>query len=58
MTTPKAESININEEIRKQWNKVCDEFPNATTPQVAKKVAEDFSISVERVFNAFPSSVK
>lgn len=49
--TPK--NPDINAEIRKHWEKVCEEFPNATTPQVAKKVAEDFGVSVSRIFEAF-----
>ena len=52
-----AQDINtasdVNEAIRYHWHIVCGEFPDAITPHIAKKVADDFGISVTRVFEAF-----
>lgn len=43
----------VDAAIRGQWFQVCREFPNATTPMVARKTAEDIGVDVARVFQAF-----
>ena len=44
----------VNAAIRGLWDDVCTDFPHATTPMVAKRVAEEMGITVARVFEAFP----
>jgi hypothetical protein len=46
----------VNEAIRETWKEVCSDFPRATTPLVAKRVAEEYGIPVARVLAAFPAS--
>lgn len=46
----------VDEAIRETWYDVCRDFPNATTPLVAKRVAEEYGVSVSRVLEAFPAS--
>lgn len=46
----------VNRAIRETWSEVCRDFPRATTPLVAKRVAEEYGVSVSRVLEAFPAS--
>ena len=46
----------VNRAIRETWSEVCRDFPNATTPLVAKRVAEEYGVPVSRVLDAFPAS--
>ncbi len=46
----------MDEAIRETWYEVCRDFPNATTPLVAKRVAEEYGVPVSRVLDAFPAS--
>lgn len=51
-----ATTADVNRAIRDTWSEVCQDFPNATTPLVAKRVAEEYGVSVARIFEAFPAS--
>jgi hypothetical protein len=46
----------VNAAIRSTWADVCRDFPNATTPLVAKRVAQEYGVPVARVLAAFPST--
>jgi hypothetical protein len=65
MDTPKTlhdtprdvgDADDVNAAIRATWADVCRDFPNATTPLVAKRVAQEYDVPVSRVLSAFPAS--
>jgi hypothetical protein len=56
-TTPAdiGDAEDVDGAIRATWYDVCRDFPQATTPLVAKRVAEEYGIPVARVLQAFPA---
>jgi len=53
MPAPLAGHVNVDHEIKMHWNRLLDEFPEASANLIARKVAEDWDIPVLRVLKAF-----